>query len=306
MSNIQLPTFAIKGLNHVKKYAPEILTGVGVIGTVGTVVLASRATLKASDVLQEFRGNKEDLEELKGIANGSGRLGEREYGVDDYKRDLVAVYTHFGVSVAKLYAPAALLGVFSVGCLIGSNHILRGRNVALAAAYKALDSDFSKYRNRVIQLFGDDADEKVREVNHEVVGKVLDPDGNEIDIFQSDASNLSPYAKFFDESSPNWDGYPNRNLMFLRQTEQYFNDRLRIHGHVFLNEVYDALGLPRTPAGQVVGWLKDTESGDGYIDFGLYERGTGEIVAKRRDFVNGYEKSVLLDFNVDGIIYELI
>ena len=92
--------------------------------------------------------------------------------------------------------------------------------------------------------------------------------------------------------------------MFLRAQQQYANDKLIAQGHLFLNEVYDMLGLPRTKAGAIVGWVYDDNNavGDNFVDFGIYDvhRETA------RDFVNGYERSILLDFNVDGVIYDLI
>ena len=61
------------------------------------------------------------------------------------------------------------------------------------------------------------------------------------------------------------------------------------------------LGIPRTKAGQVVGWIfdKDNPIGDNYVDFGL-------LNTQNEDFVNGYKRSVLLDFNVDGMILDRI
>jgi hypothetical protein len=58
------------------------------------------------------------------------------------------------------------------------------------------------------------------------------------------------------------------------------------------------MGFERTSAGFVVGWVLDG-NGDGYIDFGLSE-------ARSSRFMNAEERSVILDFNVDGVVYDLI
>ena len=110
---------------------------------------------------------------------------------------------------------------------------------------------------------------------------------------------LSDYARFFDESSALWTKDSNHNLVFLRVQQTYVNDLLRRRGYVFLNEVYDMLGIPRTKAGQVVGWLYDEGStmSDNYIDFGIYSD-------RNKDFVNGLKNTALLDFNVDGCIID--
>ena len=92
--------------------------------------------------------------------------------------------------------------------------------------------------------------------------------------------------------------------MYLRRQQDYANELLKAKGHLYLNEVYDILGLPRSKAGQIVGWVYDEKNpiGDNYVDFGIYEQNR----AKNRDFVNGYEKTILLDFNVDGNILDLM
>lgn len=303
MKTIKLPMFAIRGINVVKRNAPEILTGVGVVGTVGTVVLASRATLKASDVLDTLNQGISDIKEVR---EHQAKGAQIEYSDADYKRDLTFVYARAAIDFTRLYGPALILGVASLGCLIGSNRILRNRNIALVAAYKALDTDFGKYRDRVIQTFGEEAEAKLREMKFKETGTFTNEEGEESKTYEVDGTSVSEYARFFDEGSTSWSNSPTQNLLFLKHNQQYFNDILKIRGHVFLNEVYDALGVPRTPAGAVCGWVMDSETGDGYVDFGIYDRGTGEVSARRRDFVNGHEKSILLDFNVDGVIYDLI
>ena len=92
--------------------------------------------------------------------------------------------------------------------------------------------------------------------------------------------------------------------MYLRHQQNYANELLRSRGYVFLNDVYDMLGIRRTKAGQIVGWVYDEKNPniDNYIDFGIYN----VHYEGARDFVNGFECSILLDFNVDGPIIDLI
>lgn len=113
--------------------------------------------------------------------------------------------------------------------------------------------------------------------------------------------SVSMYARFFDESCAGWSNDSNVNLVYLRQQQNYANNLLKSRGHLFLNDVYNLLGIPKTKEGQVVGWVYDVDNpmGDNYVDFDIYaERNQG--------FVNGYKKSVLLDFNVDGCILDKI
>lgn len=111
--------------------------------------------------------------------------------------------------------------------------------------------------------------------------------------------SVSPYARWFNETCLGWNNIPENNLMFLRYQQNHANDMLKSRGYIFLNEVYDMLGIPRTKAGQVIGWVFDPDNpvGDNYVDFGLFD-------TRNEDFVNGYINSVLLDFNVDGAILD--
>lgn len=112
---------------------------------------------------------------------------------------------------------------------------------------------------------------------------------------------VSEYARFFDASCMRWTKDSEFNLTFLKQQEHYANERLRIKGHLFLNEVYDMLDITRTKAGQVVGWIYDEKNpiGDNRVDFGINDD-------RNKDFVNGNENTILLDFNVDGNILDLL
>lgn len=111
--------------------------------------------------------------------------------------------------------------------------------------------------------------------------------------------NYSMYAMYFDKESPYWNNNSEMNKMFLISRQEYANDILRHRGHLFLNEVYDILGLPRSSAGAVVGWVYDVDNpiGDNYVDFGL---------CNIDDNVEENSDAILLDFNVDGCILSYV
>ena len=305
-----------RALLGTKKYSPEILMGVGVVGVVASTVVACKATLKASDIIADAQ---EDLEKIKMVAEDPKYVDQ--YSEEDLKKDKTILYTQTGLKIAKAYLPAVGLGVASIACLVSSHNILKKRNIALAAAYTTIDKSFKDYRKRVSERFGEEVERQIRHNIKavEIEETVVDEDGNESVVTKTievgDVNGCSDYARYFDESCAHWDKDPEYNLMFLRSQQQYANDLLRTKGHLFLNEVYDMLGIPRTKAGQVVGWFFDEEnpSGDNYVDFGLYNTNVNAyrnthandtIGEERRDFVNGYRKSVLLDFNVDGNIWD--
>lgn len=307
---IQTAKFAIgRGGLILKKYSPEILTAAGVIGTVGSTVLACKATLKVEDILDEAK-KKSNL--INAVHDGEIEV-DAEYTDKDYSKDLLVNRTQTAVKLIKLYGPAITLGALSITAILGGQHILRKRNVAVMAAYKLCEESFNNYRSRVKEELGEEKDRQFYYgmTEETVKDKVKSKDGKTKTVtkkVEKAPDHLySQYARFFDEANINWDKSPEQNMYFLKMVQNQMNDKLKARGHVFLNEVYDALGFDRSEAGQLVGWVwnKDNtamEAGDGYIDFGIFD---GNDYAKRA-FVNGDERSILLDFNIDGMIYDLI
>lgn len=299
--------FAGKKMAVVKKYSPEILVVAGAVGFVGTVVLACKETLKVDDIFEETNAQLEKIKDAEEMAMEDADFAAK-YTVKDAAKDKAVVYVKTGVKLVKLYYPAFILGVFSLSAFLGSNKILKNRALAASAAYDILDSAFKKYRQNVIETYGLDADTKLRlgtdklKVNDEVtLTDICEGEKAPKEIEVVDPGQVSQYAKFFDEASPCWENDAEHNLWFLKIQQKYANDLLHARGHIFLNEVYDTLGIPRTKAGSIVGWVL-SDNGDNYVDFGIYDN----YYRPKRDFVNGYEKSILLDFNVDGIIWDKI
>ena len=288
-----------------RKHSPEILIVAGVVGTVASAVMACKATLKLNDVLDEA---KETVEKIHECAENPEM--KEQYSEEDSKKDLAIVYAQTGLKLAKLYGPSILLGAASIGCVFASNNIIRKRNVALAAAYATVDKGFKEYRGRVVERFGKAVDKELKYniKAKEIEERIVDESGNEkavtktIDV--ADPNFTSDYARFFDDGCTGWDKDPEISLMFLKQQQNYANEMLKARGYLFLNEVYDMLGIPRSKAGQVVGWVYDEYGtvGDNFVDFGIYDTHS----ERKRAFVNGYERVILLDFNVDGNILDYI
>ena len=286
-----------RGSLVLKRFAPEILTGVGVVGVVVSTVFACKATLSLSAIVEEA---KEDIESVKDLREEK----PERYSEEASRKDLAVVYTKSAVAIFKLYAPAAALGVFSIACILGGQHILRKENAALTMAYAGLAESFKKYRERVRLEQGE---EKDRQYLHGLTRQdviVQDEDGNtsvQSVLGLTDPNGLSEYARIFDTDNRNCTRNPELNLMFLRQQQNYANDMLHARGHLFLNEVYDMLGYERTEAGNIVGWVDKTfGDGDGFVDFGIYDPNTHNSHA-----INGGDHQFLLDFNVDGMILDI-
>ncbi len=289
----------------IKKHSPEILVVSGVIGTVTSAVLACRATTKLDSVLEE---SKEQIDKIHDYVENNGYSDK--YTEEDSKKDLAIVYTQSAFKLVKLYGPSIILGTVSIGAILGGHNILRKRNIALAAAYTAVDKSFKEYRGRVVERFGKELDKELKYNIKSGTVQVTEVDENgkettsDVTVNVVDPNNLSDYARFYDDGCRGWTKDPELNLAFLRQQQNYANNLLKTKGWVTLNEVYDMLGITRTAAGMVVGWIYDEKHpvGDNFIDFGIYDINSE---ANRR-FVNGLERTILLDFNVDGNIYDKI
>lgn len=289
-----------------KKHSPEILVVVGVAGIVASTVMACKATTKVSSIVEE---TKETIDTIHDALENEKQTAEGEvYTQEDANKDLTIVYTQTGWKLVKLYGPSVAIGIASIACMIGSNRILRKRNVALAAAFATVDKSFKEYRGRLIERFGEDLDRELR-FNikaKEIEETVIDEDGNETVVTKTvevvDPNAYSMYSVVFCEGNTGWTKNPELNKVFLIQQQNHANDKLRLNHIVTLNEVYDMLGVPRTAYGQIAGWVwtEDGSAGNNYIDFGIFDTNN----PKACDFVNGHERSIILDFNCIGNVLD--
>lgn len=298
---------------NVKKHSPEILAVTGTIGVVASAAMACKATTKLNDILED---SKEDIDLIHEKSEDIDFCEKHDYTEEDTKKDLLIVYAQTGIKMVKLYGPAIALGTLSLGCLLQSSNILRKRNVALAAAYATVDKGFKQYRGRVVERFGDAVD---RELRYNIKAKeveeiVVDENGNETVVKKTinvvNQEDISEFGRKFSQYTvnrkgktilnPYWQPDNDYNLVFLKKQEQYANQILRSKGYLILNDVYDMLGLPPTKEGHIIGWIycedEANPMGDNYVDFGL---NNNDVL-----FSDDDESSLVLDFNVDGSIWE--
>lgn len=291
----------------IRKRSPEILLISGIITIVGSAVMACRATTKLEAIQTETD------EKLAAVDATLESQTPDVYSDEDAKKDKTVIYTRHIAKVTKLYSPWVLTAGLGIAAICASHGIMLNRQAALAAAYKAVDEGYKLYRKHVVDRFGEDVDTQLRYgiKAEEITATEVGEDGKKHKVKKTeltpdeDYANPSVYAKFFDELCPAWRDDSELNLVFLRARENEANYRLRAQGYLFLNDVYDMLSIPRTKAGQVVGWTyshDDNADGDNRISFNIYNR--NDQVG--RDFVNGFEKSILLDFNVDGVIKDIL
>ena len=294
----------------LKKHSPEILVVSGVVGMVTATVVACKATTKLDQILEEGKKKEEKFKtyEVPAPAENEENTEVVEYTEEDKNKDLFIVKVQTYANVVKLYAPAAALGVLSATAILAGPNITRKRNVALSAAFTAVTNDFKNYRNRLIDRFGEELDKELRFniKNKEVEETTVNEDGSEstvkkiVPVMSGDPNVYSQYSVVYDDGCNGWTKDPESNKKFLIMQQNYANEKLKRKGYLFLNEVYEALGVPRTKAGQIVGWIYDEKNpiGDNFVDFGIFDIYNDSAC----NFVNGYERNIILDFNVDGDI----
>lgn len=299
---------ASRGLLYAKKYSPTILTVAGIASGIAATVVASIKSTHVKDVLEEGQEKINDIRsryfEAEKVLNISKKKGISPdenwvYSEDEYRKDLVKAYFQTTRNLIKLYWPAITLTIGSITCICVGHNIITKRAAALAAAYSGLAKDFESYRKKVKDKIGEEEEKRV------FVDAITENDEKTLEAGESVKRfgvDHSPYCKIFDEFNNNYSGYPGDNFVFLKSCQNMANDLLHIRGHVFLNEVYDMLGFQHTKAGSVCGWLEG--NGDNFIDFGIFDMENGDL--KNSAFINGDEKSIILDFNVDGPIYTLL
>lgn len=295
---------------NIKKYSPEILLGTGIAFGGISIVTACKATLKVNDKLDDISNDKKGIETgtlTYTLPNGTS--------IDDKNKNLAIFYTRTAVSIAKEFSIPVIFGTASVSCILMSHNIINKRNVALTAALSTVGESFKKYRGNVIEKFGEEVDkelkyglekttitekdEKGKEKKKEV--RTVDPSDFEF------GKNSSEFAILYTMDNDTFVNDPVLRKSFLKQMEQYANDKLRIQGYLFLNDVYKMLGMPETQAGQVVGWVYDendeSKNGDGFVEF-YTENVMFREAIKHIDSPLHMQQATLIDFNIDGTILD--
>ena len=266
-----------------KRNAPELLLGAAAVTGIAGVVLACKSTIKANDIREDYKAR---------VLAYDNDICE-EYTAEDAKVDIKKATIQMGLDMVKTYAVPAGLLIASGAFVFASYSVQKKRNKALAVA---LASTTAAYNGLIARLKnGAECGLTAQEVLDGYQGvKKVDENGNEV-IEKVQMDPIENLYKFrFDKYSPCWETNKECNLYFINGVENWANDLLRLQGYIFLNDVLDRLGLPRTKAGQIVGWVLNGE-GDGYVDFGIVD-------CETLDNVNYNDNAFDLNFNVDGDI----
>lgn len=307
--------FGGKIIQKVKFRSPELLIGAGVVGLVGAAVVAVRRGVRWHNAA---KGNL--LLDLETIEKAKA---SPEYSREDKVRDYATAIGRGVWSFTQIYGPSVAVGAASVVSILAGTGILKGRLAAMTSAAATAQAALDRYRSRVREKLGEDADYEFAYEVSAKKAKIKHEDGTKESLVtyhlvpsSGEWMAASPYSRLWDENAMEW--CANRDIQFLtlRSLENHFNQELNARGVVFLNDVYKALGLPMSKDAALVGWIKDYEKpkmaklaaelgrvpGDGVISFGVFENESPSA----RAYLAGDDDRVVLDFNVDGVIYDLI
>lgn len=274
-------------LTMIRK-SPEITLGLGIAASVAAVGYTVWATIKA---VETYNDTVEKLEQA-----------ERVLDNEEEKKDAIEkIKLHRTLEWVKLYAPAIVLETASILFSVKSHKIMKGRNAALVMSVAAATKELNDYRQRVRDAIGEEQEKDIFNDASTFTTVKMNEDGTSEETVEKKNNYGSQYAAFFDASSTVWENDTVYNLSFLKMKLMMLNNELRIKGHIFLNDVYRALGLPETKAGQYVGWVTSSTVGDGVIKFTNVS--TGENI---EDIDDLDDPTVLLDFNVDGDIINIL
>lgn len=288
----------VKGLElNLKKAAPDIMFVGGIVLSAASVVMFCKKSKKGAPVAEQYVENLEELSEDR----DDGIYDDREY-----RHAVIKETAKTAVELGKIYWVPTLMWSTSTGLIIGSHCILKDRNATLMAFATSLGVELKTLHQRIIERYGEEVDRELKygtktkeietrsideETGEEIVNKSVVPDVR-------GTGGTSLLARYFDDSCAGWTNNAQYNLDYLLTREKEANNRLRADGYLFLNDVYEMLGMKKTRTGQRVGWSLNSPFGDGYVSFGIYN----DARQGNRDFVNGYQTVALLDFNVDGVI----
>lgn len=209
-----------KSTLFLKKHSSTILTVVGAAGVVATAVLAVKATPKVITLLEQ---------------------AEDEKGEELTKTETVYI-------AAPVYIPAAVVGVSTIACIFGANVLNKRQQAALVSAYALVDNAYKEYRNKTKELFGEEADIRIRD---EIVKDNRDKNKHAYAPGCNSLSLTGEECLFYEEHRGE---YFEATMGEVLNAEYHLNRNLALRGHVWLNEFYSFLGMSETEYGNAFGW----------------------------------------------------
>lgn len=220
----------------VKKYSPQILTGIGIAGMIATTVTAVRATPKALRLI--------DAQEI--------REGKRLDTAEVIK------------AAWKCYLPAAVTGTLSVACLIGASSVSLKRHAALATAYTLSETALKEYREKVVSVVGEKKEQAICDAV--VKDKLANDPVDDKQILMTGGGDMLCYDVLSGR-------YFKSDIEKIRKVVNDLNRDMLSEQYISLNDLYYAIGLPDIKLGEDLGW--NIEKGYIDIQFGTHLAANG-------------------------------
>jgi len=296
-----------------RKHSPELLVVGGIISTVASIVLAVKATTKVDKIVKPAN---DKIQLIHAKMKDESLIETKEYSLTEGKKELLSVYAKTSLDLTKLYAPSAIAFGLSVAATLSSHKIMKGRNLALAAAYTTIENGYKNYRSRVAAKIGEKAERDIfrNAYDEEVTVTEKDKKGNDKDVIKNiKTPHIGPdsdYAYLFDASCPDWTRHARLNIDFLLAKERFLNQKLIAQGYLFLYDAYETLGIDpgilgpkKLQASKIVGWIYDPtdETRDNYVSFGLSDK-EGNLTESTMESLREGNRDIWVDFNPDGDI----
>lgn len=302
---------AVKGA----KYLPHILVGTGIVSVTAGTVIAVTNTTKANDIIEEFNSEMDKIERVKQMAEEKKAVYTRKNEMEDK----VKVYSRTAYNIVKANWVPITLYVGGVAMILSGFHIINQRYIGMAASYAALHKSYSDYRHRVVEDQGTDADFRYATgAKRESLDYTeVDENGETKDV-HTDADNvvdpksMSLYSVLFDEENSSiWTPNAVTNKAQIKAVEEYWNRPAQFEhrGFVYYFEVlrdlgiWDRLPIETQKALVGLGWVWGV--GDNRVSLGIFDINKPKTFAQK-DFITGYEPSVLIEPNLDGMVADLL
>ena len=197
----------------LKRNSSIILTCVGAVGVVATSIMAVKATPKALTLLEKAKEEKgEDLTKLEKVK-----------------------------IAGPAYIPSVVTGAATLACIFGAQILNKRQQASLASAYALLNQSYKEYKNKVDDLYGEEAGENIR-------AGIAKDKYEELDISPPAGENSQLFYDFYSGR------YFESTIEKVQWAEYELNRSVSVNGGASLNEFYDFLGLEELPEYDEIGW----------------------------------------------------
>ena len=230
-----------KSTFFIKRNSSNILTAIGGAGVVVTAVMAVKATPKALYLLEEAEAEKD----------------EKLTKFETFK------------TAAPVYIPSVLMGVTTVACIFGANILNKRHQASLMSAYAVLNTSYKEYKNKVAEMFGEDAEQEIEEeIMKDHIGEAS----------QTEIEHL-----FYDAYSGR---YFEATLHKVQAAEYQLNRHLISHDYVLVNHWYEFLGLEPIEKHEKLGWST-------FMNFDTYWESWIDFTHNKRTTEDGREYTMI-------------